>query len=86
MQASDLYLVCHMPTFANSSDIVPSAAVTQTLQINADCASRQNSTVWCLGIYATISLFLLLRIYISFGSGEMQSLSKAGRELGRGGR
>lgn len=87
MQASDIYLVCQVPTSANSSEeIVPSATMTQAQQIDASCASRQNSTIWCLGIYATISLFLLLRIYVSFGSGETQTPSKTGRGSGRGGR
>lgn len=58
----------------------------QTQHVDAACASRQNSTVWCLGIYATISLCLLLGIYVNSGPGGTRSPSDTGRVLGRSGR
>lgn len=85
MQASDSYLVCPLPASTNGPEVVTSATLTQAQQIDASCTSRQNSTVWCLGIYTTILFFILLGIYVSFGSGETQRPSKTGCELGRGG-
>lgn len=86
MQASDLYIICQVPTSASSSGIDLSTAPTQTQHVDAGCASRQNSTVWCLGIYATISLCVLLGVYASFGPGGTQTTSTNGNVLRRNGR